>query len=184
VRKFRKVALSLVLAVAMLLAVPVTAMAANPTVTITVNVATVSITTNKATWNITDLVGAVNIDDVVYFSTDGLIDDDWSLILNTGNVAVDIAIQGTDFNQAAGGGYNWTLATATAAMTYSLYANYNGTATYNIEVKSSAYDDIRTNLAVSNNHNWSMKFTAPSSFNATDDGEAKTAVVTLVASSV
>jgi hypothetical protein len=156
--------------------------AANPTVTITVNAATVSITNNKATWNITDLVGAVNVDDIVYFSTDGLIDDDWALILNTGNVAVDIAIQGTDFTQALGA-YNWTLAAATGASTYSLYANYNGTATYNIEVKrAAAYNDIRTGLAAANNHNWSMKFTAPSGFNAADDGAAKTAIVTLVAS--
>lgn len=156
--------------------------AANPTVTITVNAAVASITNTKATWNITDLVGAVNVDDVVYFSTDGNQDDDWSQIANTGNSAVDVEIQGTDFT-VAGGAYNWTLATATGASQYSLYANYNGTGNYNIEVKSSAaYNDIRTNLAASNNHNWSMKFTAPSSFNASDDGSAKTATVTLVAS--
>ncbi len=176
------IALALVLATLSTLVFGGLVSAANPTVTITVNAATVSITNNKATWNITDLVGAVNVDDIVYFSTDGLQDDDWSLILNTGNVAVDVEIQGTDFNQAAGGGYNWTLATATGASQYSLYANYNGTATYDIEVKKAAYSDIRTDLAEDNNHNWSMKFTAPSSFNAADDGAAKTATVTLVAS--
>jgi len=181
VKKFRRIALSLVLAVALLLAVPLAALAANPTVTITVNAAMASITNTKATWNITALVGAVNVDDVVYFSTDGTEDDDWSLILNTGTAAVDIEIQGGDFIDV-GNVYNWTLATATASTTYSLYANYNGTGTYNIEVKSSAYNDISTNLAVANNHNWSMKFTAPTAFNATDDGGAKTTTVTLVAS--
>lgn len=176
------IALALVLvALFTLVAGPVGA--ANPTVTITVNAATVSITNSQATWNITDLVGAVNVDDVVYFSATGAQDDDYSLILNTGNVACDVEIQGTDFEQAAGGAYNWTLATATAAETYSLYANTNGSGSYDIEVKSSAaYEDITTDLAASNNWNWSLKFTAPSSFHASDDGAAKTATVTLVAS--
>ena len=178
----KKLLLSLVLAAAMLLSLTLPALGANPTVTITVNAATVSITNTKATWNITDLVGAVNVDDTAYFSTDGTQDDDWSLILNTGNVACDIAIQGTDFNQATGGAYNWTLATDPGAEQYTLYANYNGTGTYNIAVNSSSYNDIRTSLDISNNHNWSMLFTAPSSFDANDDGAAKTATVTLVAS--
>lgn len=171
----------MVLAVVLLVSVPLVAAAANPTVTITVNAAMASINNTQSTWNITALVGAVNVDDIVYFSTDGLEDDDWSMIENTGTAAVDIEIQGGDFIDVSSV-YNWTLATATAAETYSLYANYNGTATYNIEVKASAYNDIRTNLDVANNHNWSMKFTAPTAFNATDDGGAKTTTVTLVAS--
>ena len=180
-RKFRQIALSLVLAVVLLVSVPLAAAAANPTVTITVNAAMAAITNTKSTWNITALVGAVNVDDVVYFSTDGTQDDDWSQIANTGTAAVDIEIQGGNFIDV-GSVYNWTLATATASTTYSLYANYNGTGNYNIEVKSSAYNDISTNLAVANNHNWSMKFTAPTAFNASDDGGAKTSTVTLVAS--
>lgn len=176
------IALALVLtAVFTLVAGPVGA--ANPTVTITVNAAMVSITNTQATWNITDLVGAVNVDDVVWFSADGTQDDDWSQIENTGNAACDIEIQGTDLEQDTGGAYNWTLAAATGAETYSLYANNtSGGATYGVEVKTSAYNNITTNLAESNNWNWSMKFTAPSSFNVNDDGAAKTATVTLVAS--
>ena len=181
-KKFRRVALSLVLAIALLVSMPLVAAAANPTVTITVNAATVSITNTKSTWNITALVGAVNVDDVVYFSVDGTADIDWSQIANTGNVAASVEIQGGDFLQAAGGGYNWTLAAATAAMTYSLYAYNVSDADYSTEVKSSSYVDIVGNLAASNNYNWSMKFTAPSSFNASDDGAAKTTTITLVAS--
>lgn len=157
--------------------------AANPTVTITVNAATVSITNSQDTWNITALVGAVNVDDVVYFSATGAQDDSYSQIENTGNVAVDVAIQGTDFN---GGAYNWTLAAATGAETYSLYANnVSGGGSYAVEVKSApAYEDITTNLAAegSDTYDWSMKFTAPSAFDASDDGSAKTALITLVAS--
>lgn len=176
------IAIALVLALVTTLLFDGLVSAANPTVTITVNAATASITNTKATWNITDLVGAVNVDDVVYFSTDGTQDDDWSQIANTGNSAVDVEIQGTDFTQALGA-YNWTLATATGASQYSLYANVNGTGTYTVEVKSSAaYNDLAANLLALQNHNWSMKFTAPSSFNASDDGVAKTATVTLVAS--
>jgi len=170
------------LTVALLVAVPSAALAANPTVTITVNAATVSITNSMDTWNITALVGAVNVDDVVYFSADGLADIDYSQIANTGNVAASVEIQGGDLNQAAGGGYNWTLAAATAAMTYSLYAYNVSGADYTTEVKSSSYEDIIGNLLASQNYNWSMKFTAPSSFNATDDGAAKAATITLVAS--
>lgn len=154
--------------------------AANPTVTITVNAATVSITNTQATWNITALVGAVNVDDVVYFSADGNQDDNYSQIENTGNVAVDVEIQGQDFN---GGAYNWTLAAATGAEQYSLYANNESNGSnYVVEVKSSSYDDITTDLAVSGTYDWSMKFTAPSSFDASDDGSAKTSTLTLVAS--
>lgn len=180
-RKFRQIALSLVLAVVLLVSVPLAAAAANPTVTITVNAAMAAITNTKSTWNITALVGAVNVDDVVYFSTDGTQDDDWSQIANTGTAAVDIEIQGGNFIDV-GSVYNWTLATDAGVVQYSLYANYNGSGTYNISVNSSSYNDIRTDLAVSNNHNWSLKFTAPSAFNATDDGGAKTTTVTLVAS--
>lgn len=180
-RKIRRIALSLMLAVALLVAVPLAALAANPTVTITVNAALVSITNTQDTWNITALVGGVNVDDVVYFSADGNADVDYSQIENTGNVAASVEIQGEDLVQAAGGGYNWTLAAATGAMTYSLYAYNTSGADYTTEVKSSSYEDVISNLAASQNYNWSMKFTAPSSFNATDDGAAKTATVTLVA---
>ena len=173
----RRLGLSLMLAVLMLVGLTVPALAQNPTVTITVNAATVSITNSHATWNITALVGAVNVDDIVYFSATGDQDDGYSQIVNTGNVAVDIEVQGTNFE---GGAYDWTLAAATGVETYSLYAN-NGSqgATYGVEVKSAVYNDICTSLAASNNWNWSMKFTAPSGFNGNDDGSAKTATVTL-----
>ena len=180
-KKFRRIALSLVLAVALIALFVAPAAAANPTVTITVNAATVSITNTISTWNITALVGAVNVDDIVYFSADGLVDIDYSQIANTGNVAVSVEIQGEDFVQALGA-YNWTLAAGTGAMTYSLYAYNVSGADYTTEVKSSSYVDIVGNLAALATYDWSMKFTAPSSFNATDDGAAKTTTITLVAS--
>jgi len=178
----RKLLLSSLLAVTLLLALVAPALGANPTVTITVNAATVSITNSKDTWNITDLVGAVNADDIVYFSADGTKDDDWSTITNTGNVAVDVEIHGTDLTQELGA-YNWTLGAATGANQYSLYATNDTSApNYDTEVKSSAYDDICTGLAPLGTCKWSMKFTAPSTFDENDDGAAKKATVTLVAS--
>lgn len=180
-RKIRRIGLSLVLTVFLTMSLVVPAFAANPTVTITVNAATVSITNTQTTWNITALVGAVNVDDIVYFSADGVADIDYSQIANTGNVAVSVEIQGGDFVDV-GAVYNWTLAAATGAMEYTLYAYNVSGAGYTTEVKGSSYVDIVGNLATSGTYDWSMKFTAPSSFDAADDGGAKTTTITLVAS--
>ena len=175
-RKLRRVALSLVLAAVLLVALAAPVAAANPTVTISVTAQVVSITNSQATWTI----GVVAVDDIKYFSVDNLQDDDYSQITNTGTVACDIEIQGTDVE---GGDYDWTLASAAGSEQYSLYANSESTPTvYDVEVKSSSYNDLTTNLAVDGTYDWSMKFTAPTGFNAADDGEAKSATVTLVAS--
>ena len=175
-KQFRRIALSLALTVALLGLFAVPAFAANPTVSITVTAEVVSITNTQATW----AIGTVATDAVVYFSATGSQDDDYSQIENTGSVAVDVEIQGTDIE---GGDYDWTLAAAAGSETYSLYANSESTPTvYDIEVKSSSYNDLTTNLAASGTYDWSMKFTAPSAFNAADDGNQKTATVTLVAS--
>lgn len=177
-RKFRKVALSLVLAVLLVVGLTVPLVAANPTVSITVTAKVVAITNTQSTWGI----GTVEVDDVVYFSADGNQDDDYSQIENTGSVAVDVEIQGTDIE---GGSYDWTLAASTGSEQYSLYCNNETQPTsYTIEVKSSTYNDICTALPAtgSDTCDWSMKFTAPTAFNANDDGAEKTATVTLVAS--
>ena len=150
--------------------------AANPTVSITVTAHVVSITNTQSSW----AIGVVETDDVVYFSTDGNQDDDWSQVENTGSVACDVEIQGTNIE---GGSYDWTLAAAAGSETYSLYANSESTPTvYDVEVKSSTYNDLCTSLAASDTYDWSMKFTAPTAFNANDDGEQKSGTVTLVAS--
>jgi len=176
VRKFRRIALSLVLAVVLLLAVPLATMAANPTVAITVTAQVVSITNTESTW----AIGVVAVDAVVYFSATGEQDDDYSMITNTGSVACDVEIQGTDID---GGDYDWTLAAAATNQTYQLYANTEGAPTvYDVEVKSSSYVDLTTDLAVDATWDWSMEFTAPDEFSAADDGGEKTATVTLVAS--
>lgn len=149
--------------------------AANPTVTMNVTAGIISINNTKTVWEL----GYATPDEVIYFSTDGTQDDDWSLVGNDGNLPVDIEIQGTDFE---GGAYDWTLAAAPTAETYSLYANSDEAGTYDVEVKSSAYNDLKGNLAKDLTWKWSMKFTAPDSFNGADDGTVKAATVTLVAS--
>ena len=175
-KRLRRISLSLVLAVALLAMWAVPVFAANPTVSITVTAQVVAITNSQATW----AIGVVDVDAVVYFSATGAQDDDYSQITNTGSVAVDVEIQGTDIE---GGVYDWTLAATTGSEQYSLFANSEATPTvYDVEVKSSTYGDLTTNLAASGTYLWSMKFTAPTAFNANDDGNEKTATVTLVAS--
>jgi len=175
---FRRIALSLVLAVSLLVGSALPLVAANPTVSITVTAELVAITNSEDTWGI----GAVVVDDVKYFSVDNVQDDDYSQITNTGSVTVDVAIQGTDLT----GTPNWTLAATTAADQYTLFANKQATPTvYDVEVKSSAeYNDITAaaGLAVDGTNDWSMNFTAPSSFGGTEDGNEKSGTVTLVAS--
>ena len=83
-RKTRRVALSLVLAMALMLVLAFPAGAANPTVSITVTAEVVSITNTQSTW----AIGTVATTATVYFSTDGNQDDDWSQVENTGSVAV------------------------------------------------------------------------------------------------
>ncbi len=176
-KRFRRIALSLMLAITLMAVLAVPAAATNPTVSITVTAEVVSITNTMDTW----AIGTVAVNDVVYFSATGAEDDDYSTITNTGSVAVDVEIQGTDFE---GGDYDWTLAASSGNQTYSLYANNTtGGPNYAIEVKSSEpYNDLVTDLAVSGTYDWSMKFTAPTAFNPSDDGNEKSATVTLVAS--
>lgn len=174
----RKILVSLVLAMALVFVLAFPAGAANPTVSITVTAEVVSITNTQSTW----AIGTVATSDLVYFSADGNQDDDYSQIENTGSVAVDIEIQGTDIE---GGSYDWVLASdgVAASETYGLNASANNaTGTYTVVVKSSSYNDLTTNLAADDIWQWSMKFRAPTAFNANDDGEQKTATVTLVAS--
>ena len=175
-RNLRRTALSLVLAVALLGAMAVPAFAANPVVSITVSAQMIAITNSEATW----AIGVVAVTNTKYFSADNSQDDDYSQVENTGNVAVDIQIQGTDFE---GGDYDWTLAAAAGNQTYSLHANSEGTPTvYDVEVKSSSYGNLTTGLAKDATYDWSMKFVAPDEFHVDDDGESKAASVTLVAS--
>jgi hypothetical protein len=180
VRKIRRLGLSLVLAVLMLVGLTVPALAAgNPTVAITVTAQVISITNDKDAW----AIGTVAVDTVVYFSTNGAENDVWSTITNTGSVTVDVKIQGTNIE---GGAYDWTLATAAGNQTYSLYANLAATPTvYDVEVKNApTYSTITAaaGLTKTSTNKWSMKFTAPNEFNASDAGAEKTATVTLVAS--
>lgn len=177
-KRLRQIGLSLVLALALLGVLAVPAFAANPTVSITVTAEVVSITNTQDTW----AIGVVAVDAVVYFSVTGAEDDDYSRITNTGSVTVDVEIQGTNIE---GGDYDWVLAATADSEQYSLYANKQATPTvYDVEVKTSSYVDITAaaGLASDGTNDWSMKFTAPSAFNAADDGAEKTATITLVAS--
>ena len=176
-RKIRRVLLSLVLAVLLVIGLTMPLAAANPTVTITISAQIVSIANTQDTWTAPPVTAGQA---AIYWSADGYSeDDDYSQIENTGNVAVDVEIQGTDFE---GGSWDWTLGTSAGNQTYSLYANSgNGTSTYDVEVKSSSYGDITTDLAVDATYDWSMKLTPPTWFDPADDGSSKTATVTLVA---
>jgi len=173
--KARLLAGLLVIILAVTLLCPMAAFAADPTVTITVTAQVISITNSQDTW----AIGTVEVDDVIYFSADGLADLDYSMVINTGNIAIDVEIQGEDIE---GGDYDWTLAATAGAEQYACGADIAGADTYAIEVKSSEYVDLKSDLAASANVTWSMKFTAPSSFNADDDGAEKSATITLVAS--
>jgi len=155
---------------------PGAVLAANPEVAITVTAQVIAVTNTQASWGI----GSIVPDAVVYFSASGTQDDDYSQLNNTGNVAIDVEIQGTNIE---GGDYDWTLNTTASPEKYSLFANDAGTPTvYDIEVKLSAYNNLKANLAVDATADWSMKFTAPTAFNADDDGAEKSATITLVAS--
>jgi len=101
-------------------------------------------------------------------------------ITNTGNVAVDITIQGTDLT---GGDDTWTLSNTAeaAANTYGLKVGLEG-GDYTVIVKKSAtYNVLKSNLAVDATQKWGLKIWMPTS--VTDyDGQTMTGTVTLVAS--
>lgn len=176
-KRIRRIGLSLVLAVALLVAMPLTTMAAgNPTVAITVTAEVVSITNSENTWNMATIATSAT----VYFSANNLEDVDYSTITNTGSVNVDIEIQGTVINGE--GVYDWTWAEDPGDQIYSLYAYNVTSAAYDIAVKTADFVDIKVNLAPDGTYLWSMKFEGPTAFNAADPGDAKTATVTLVAS--
>jgi len=170
--------LSLVLALALVVAFTAPAFAQNPTVSITVRARLIAITNSEDTWDI----GIVVVNDEKYFSVDNAKDNTYSTITNAGNVAVDVEIQGTDL-VAVDTTYNWTLNATAGDQHFSLHANSEATPDdYDVEVKKASYNDLCTDLAAAGTYDWSMLFVAPSAFHTSDDGEAKSATVTLVAS--
>ena len=176
-RKIRRIALSLVLAVLMLVGLAVPALAGNPTVSITVTARVISITNSVNEW----AIGVVTLSQIVYFSATGEQNNIYSQITNTGSVTVDVEIQGTDF-VATNTSYNWVLGSTNSSEQYCLYANSEATPTvYDIEVTTGG-TPLVSSLIKDDTNDWSMKFTAPSAFDASDDGEPKAATVTLVAS--
>lgn len=172
------IGLALVVVLALSLLLPAVALAADPEVAITVYGDVISITNTQATW----AIGHVEAGSAAkYFSVDNLQDDDYSMITNTGNQIVDVAIQGLDIE---GGAYDWTLGATAGDKIYSLYANKQATPTvYDVEVKKTGYSDITAaaGLAVDGTNTWSMKFTPPTIFDPDDDGAQKSTTVTLVA---
>lgn len=178
-KRFRQIVLSLLAAVALLAMLVAPVGAANPTVTITVTASVVSINNTQSAW----AIGIVTVDAVVYFSATGAQNDSYSTITNTGSVMIDVDIKGTDIDGT--GALDWTLASAAGAEQYSLYAtNESNAGVYDIEVKSAAaYSHVCSGLPSGGDDTttWSMNFTAPSSFNAAEDGLQKTATVTLIA---
>ena len=145
-------------------------------ITIAMSAQIVAITNTQDTWTI----GAVEAGDPAI--TWGA-SDTYSTVENTGNVAVDVEIQGSD---AEGGDYDWTLANTGDAgnKIFTLFANSDHSTTYNIRVKSTGYNDLCTDLAAtgSDTWTWSMQLTPPTIFDVADTGGNKEATVTLVAS--
>ena len=177
-RNLRRTALSLVLAVALLGAMAVPALAANPTVSITVRAEAVSISIDETTWDI----GTVGTSDTAVWGDAA----DHCILTNTGTVNVDVTIQGTDL-VATNTTHNWVLADDgdAASETYALKA-YDGDG-YNIIVKKTeggGFNELASDLdhTTGNTVTWSMTFYAPTAFNAGDDGAEKSGSVTLVAS--
>lgn len=164
---------SLLLLVGMV--VPMAVFAVNPVVTITVSAQVVSITNSRPDW----AMGTIDVNTIRYFS-DSLStqNDTYSRISNASNVHIDIEIRGTEITDTFNA---WTYDTVNGVEKYSLYAN-SGNATYNIPIKSAAYDDLVVDLGESPaTFDWSANFTAPSAFNAGDTGAEKTGSITLVA---
>lgn len=175
----KRILISVILVIVMALGTALPALAADPIVTITIYADIITITNSQDTW----AAGHVTAGGAAkYFSATNAQDDDYSLITNTGNQVVDIALQGTSFE---GGAYDWTLGAAAGDKIYSLFANKLATATvYDVEVKSApAYSDITAaaGLAKAATNAWSMKLTPPTVFDAADAGASKSATVTLVA---
>lgn len=175
-KNIRRIGLSLVLAVALVVGFVVPVVAVNPTVTITISAQITSITNTQNTWTVGAVVAGAS---AIKWGTS----DTYSTVENTGNVAVDVEIQGTDFE---GGAFDWTLSnTGTAGdKIYALMANSDHSTTYNITVKSASYLDLITNLAAtgSDTWTWSMQLTPPTIFDVGDLGASKTATITLVGS--
>jgi len=173
-RKFRRMGLSLVLAVVLLVSFTVPAMAGNPTVAITVTARVISITNSQNQWP----VGIVAPSDTPKWGDD----DTHSEIENTGNADVHVRIQGTDLVDQVNTDYNWTLAASgdPGDQAYGLKAT--GTE-YNIIVKKEADTpgDITTDLAPAGKVTWSMTMYVPTAFHGDDGGGEKQATVTLIA---
>ncbi len=169
----KRILFALFLTVILLAMTVLPAIAADPTITITFSAKVVAATNSESTW----AAGPLGVNDNVFFSADNSQDDNYSEITNTGNVAVDVDIEGTD---AEGGAYDLTLAAAPGDQQYSIYAiSGNGTGTYSTEVKKSSFNNLVTNLSAGSNWFWSMNMTMPTAFNASDDGSSKNATVTL-----
>jgi len=173
-RRIRKKLLAGLLVMGLLLTglVPATVLAANPEVAITITAEFVAITNTQNTF----AIGVVEAGDE---ATKWGASDTYSTAENTGSVACDIELQG---ELIEGGDYDWTLAATAGDKIYQLYANSDHSTTYDIEVKSSVYTDLTTNLAADATWTWSMQFTPPTIFDAADAGAEKSSTLTLVAS--
>jgi len=168
----KKLLITIVLVVALVVSFATPVLAADPEVAITITAELVAITNTQASF----AVGTVEAGDG---ATKWGASDTHSQVENTGSVACDVELQGTDIE---GGDYDWTLGASAGDKIYQLYANSDHSTTYNIEVKSSSYTDLTTDLAVDATWTWSMQFTPPTIFDAADAGAQKSSTLTLVAS--
>lgn len=171
----RKKLLTGLLVVVMVIAFlcPLPVLAADPEVAITITAELVAITNTQSDF----AIGVVEAGDA---ATKWGGSNTYSTAENTGSVACDIELQGEDLTGEVG--MDWTLGATAGDKIYQLYANSDHADTYNVEIKSSSYTNLTTNLAADATWTWSMQFTPPTIFDAADAGTQKSATLTLVAS--
>jgi hypothetical protein len=99
-------------------------------------------------------------------------------ITNTGTVAIDITISGTDLT----GGTTWTLSdNATAgADIYGLKAGLEGGDYTIIVKKTAAYNTLKSNLAIAGTQKFGLQLLAPTSLSSPADAVQKSGTVTLI----
>jgi hypothetical protein len=99
-------------------------------------------------------------------------------VTNTGDVALDITISGTDLT---GGGVTWTLSdNATVGQNICvLKAGTSGDYTINVK-KTGPYETLKSNLGVSDNQTFGLKFYTPLTFTDPTDATEKLGTVTLI----
>lgn len=108
---------------------------------------------------------------------------DYFTVSNTGNCAINVTIQATDFT---GGGATWTLSdnATPGENTYGINASVGGTGSetvYSIIRKNPPYNTLTTSLDIGANVTWGLQLLMPTSVTGYN-GQEMNATITLIAS--